>query len=171
MSGTSSKRLNSRRKGQSAERRLVKLFEVWWDAKFFRTPGSGAFATRGFAGVDTSSMAGDIVTPDQTFPFCVESKKVEGWTLEQMLTSDKTHMHKWWDQAVEETPQGKIPLLVFTKNHAPLYAMMRVEDMSGALDLVTYKNGFQCMLREQHVRVFALSYLLTSPKTSWIYAR
>lgn len=172
MSGTSSKRVNSRRKGQSAERKLVKLFEAWWGSKFFRTPGSGAFATRGFAGVDTSSMAGDLVTPDPSFPFCVESKKVEGWTLEQMLSSDKTHIHKWWDQAVRETPKGKIPLLVFTKNHAPLYAMMRKDDMTGGLDLLTFlSSGFQCTLNSEIVRIFSLSHLLATSKTSWIYER
>jgi hypothetical protein len=56
------KKINSRRKGQTAERKLVKLFEKWWGSKFFRTPGSGAFATRGFAGMNTASMAGDIIT-------------------------------------------------------------------------------------------------------------
>jgi hypothetical protein len=163
--------VNSRRKGQTAERKLVKLFEAWWGAKFFRTPGSGAFATRGFAGMDTTSMAGDLITDDKTFPFCVESKKVEGWTLEQLLTSKKTHLHKWWEQAVNETPKGKIPLLVFTKNHAPLYAMLRRTDVHLAVISAAAGAVFDTSVNDIPVSIFALDHLFTTQKGHWIYDR
>jgi len=165
--------VNGRKKGQGAERKLVKLFEKWWGTRFFRTPGSGAFATRGFMDMDLSNMAGDIVTVDKTFPFCVESKKVEGWTLEQMLTSDKTRMHDWWEQTVRETPSGKIPLLVFTKNHAPLYAMMWPGDLQGSLKQVyTDCSAFQLCLRDYGpVTVFPLDRLFQTLKGNWLYDR
>lgn len=166
--------VNSRRKGQAAERKLVKLFEAWWGEKFFRTPGSGAFATRGFMGVDLSQMAGDLVTPDITFPFCVESKKVEGWTLEQMLTSTKTKMHEWWDQAVRETPANRIPLLVFTKNHAPLYAMMTIQDVERVLTS-NYRNCLpnclEAVIDSQRVVIFSLEHLFKTSKGLWQYDR
>lgn len=166
--------VNSRRKGQTAERKLVKLFEAWWGSKFFRTPGSGAFATRGFMGLDVSQMAGDLVTPDVTFPFCVESKKVEGWTLEQMLTSQKTKVHAWWEQATTESPPNRIPLLVFTKNHAPLYAMMRLSDISSVLTS-NYRNvipdAFEAVLDSDRVVIFALEHLFKTSQGSWKYDR
>jgi hypothetical protein len=166
--------VNSRRKGQTAERKLVKLFAAWWDSKFFRTPGSGAFATRGFVGVDTTQLSGDLVTTDTQFPFCVESKKVEGWTLEQMLSSNNTKIHSWWEQTTRETPEGKIPLLVFSKNHAPLYAMMLQRDVEAVLSknyVNLFPNSFETTLEGQQVVIFLLDHLFKTPKGSWIYGR
>lgn len=160
------KRVNGRNKGATAERKLVKLFATWWDAAFFRTPGSGAFATRGFMDEDLSNMAGDLVTSDKTFPFCVESKKVEGWTLEQLLTSEKTHMNKWWEQTVRESPDGKIPLLVFTKNRAPIYVMIRRIDV-GALQRQLLYPRFETVVNGDDVLIFTLDCLLTTDKVLW----
>lgn len=166
------KRVNGRKKGQTAERKLAKLFSDWWGSEFARTPLSGGFATAKFR--EDWNAAGDLVTPDKSFPFCVESKKVEGWTLEQMLTSDKTLIHKWWEQTVKETPDGRIPLLVFTKNRAPLYAMIRTQDIPNylynssssmlGLNFSTYMGGV-------HVIIFPLVDLLQTPKDTWKYDR
>jgi len=164
--------VNGRKKGQTAERKLAKLFSVWWGADFARTPLSGGFATAKFR--EDWNACGDLVTPDKSFPFCVESKKVEGWTLEQMLTSDKTLMHKWWEQTLTETPKGKIPLLVFTKNHAPLYAMVRRMHMTPELwhKLSTSKTYFETQLGTADcVVIFPLSVLFSTMKESWLYDR
>lgn len=160
------KKVNSLKKGQRGERKLVKLFSDWWGSEFFRTPGSGAFATLGFKYKD-HDLSGDILTLDKTFPFCVESKHVEGWTLEQMLTSEKTLMHKWWKQTVKETPEGKIPLLVFTKNRAPLYCILRTCDWEAfeeshfigwmPTDTTAYES----------VYIFTLDNLFKSNKNIW----
>lgn len=117
------KRINSRAKGQRKEREIVKVFAEWWGSDFFRTPGSGAFATRGFTGADIS-FAGDVVTKDPTFPFCIEVKNCEGWHLEQLFTSPLCDLYAWWDQAVGECPEDKIPLLVFTRNHQPSFIIL-----------------------------------------------
>lgn len=166
------KRVNGNRKGKAAERKLVKLFSQWWGSEFFRTPESGGMATRLTTqlGIDLSKFKGDIVTLDETFPFCVESKKVEGWTLEQMLTSDKTLMHDWWDQAVTQTPEGKIPLLIFTKNHAPLYAMMRTDDLNrnmGRTLTIRANKSFEIYLHGVPVSIFAADWLFQSGKNGW----
>ncbi len=112
----------SRDKGQRGERILCKKFSEWWGTDFTRTPSSGGFRTKAFR--DDWNAAGDLVTPDDTFPFCVESKNQEGWHLEQLLTSDKCDIIAWWHQTIDETPDGKFPLLVFTRNHQPLFFMM-----------------------------------------------
>jgi len=121
-----SKKINSRSKGNRGERILVKKFSSWWGKEFYRTPGSGSFATRGYKH-EAMSLAGDVVTTDETFPFCIESKNAEGWHLEQLLTSPRCDIIKWWEQAVAETPEGKIPLLVFTRNHQPHFFMMPID--------------------------------------------
>lgn len=164
--------VNGRTKGATAERKLAKLFAIWWGSEFARTPLSGGFATVKFR--NEWDAAGDLVTPDKSFPFCVESKKVEGWTLEQMLTSDKTLIHKWWEQTVKETPEGKIPLLVFTKNHAPLYVMMATEDAVAAatpemMFFTTYVSDTH--EKRRRVMIFSLAYLLKTKKESWLYDR
>ena len=161
--------VNGRKKGQTAERKLAKLFSVWWGSDFARTPLSGGFATAKFR--EDWNAAGDLVTPDETFPFCVESKKVEGWTLEQMLTSDRTHIHKWWQQTLSETPVNKIPLLVFTKNRAPLYVMMCVSDIPAAL-YDSLDPHFRTTLKTIDTReliIFALPLLLATSKDVWLH--
>lgn len=162
---------NGRNKGATAERKLAKLFAAWWGSDFARTPLSGGFATAKFR--EDWNACGDLVTPDKSFPFCVESKKVEGWTLEQMLTSDKTLIHKWWEQTLKETPEGKIPLLVFTKNHAPLYAMMREHDIPKHLFRANhmFPSHFMTYLDGVLVVIFPLVDLFKTPKDTWKYDR
>ena len=77
-------RKNSRDKGGRGERAAAKEFRDWWGTDFARTPSSGGFATAKFR--DDWNAAGDLVTPDNTFPFCVECKWVEDWTMEQLLS-------------------------------------------------------------------------------------
>lgn len=123
-------RKNSRDKGGRGERAAAKEFRGWWGTDFARTPGSGGFATMQFR--DDWNAAGDIVTPDPTFPFCVEVKWVEGWTMEQLLRNDGTLVFKWWQQVIGECPPDKLPILVFKKNNHPFYCMLEVEDLACA---------------------------------------
>lgn len=120
------KRVNGREKGNRAERALAKAFSKWWGSEFTRTPMSGGFATKKFRG--DWNAEGDLVTPDGTFPFTVESKHAEGWNFEQLLTSHKTMLHAWWAQTLRETPDGKIPLLVFRKNRLQPMICLRRDD-------------------------------------------
>lgn len=127
------KGINSRAKGGNGERAALKLIEAWWNPegainkKFFRTPGSGGLATMGFK-FQNLDIAGDITTPDPTWPFCVEIKNCEGWHLEQLLTAAKCDFYSWWDQTVNETPSHLIPLLIFKKNHHEFLFAMRKSD-------------------------------------------
>lgn len=122
----------SRDKGNRGENKVAKLFAGWWGSDFTRTPSSGGFRTQKFR--DDWNAAGDIVTPDESFPFCVEVKNAEGWHLEQLLTSPECLLVKWWRQAVEESPEDKIPLLVFTRNYQPFFFMIVEEEAACRLD-------------------------------------
>lgn len=167
-SPTKKKKVNGRQKGNTAERKLAKLFSTWWGSEFTRTPMSGGFATAKFR--EDWNAAGDLVTPDRTFPFCVESKKVEKWTLEQMLSSDRTQIHAWWAQTQKETPEGKIPLLVFTKNHAPLYALMHTSNMHGSLTNRT-PHRFDTSIDGLSVSIFLLTSLFDTLPDNWRFGR
>lgn len=121
------KGINSKDKGDRAERAVAKLFTAWWGSDFTRTPGSGGFATKQFR--DDWNAAGDLVTPDETFPFTVEVKHNEGWEMRHLLTgTDKSLIWQFWQQCLDETKEGDMPLLVFTKNHQPWFYMMLEPD-------------------------------------------
>jgi hypothetical protein len=115
--------VNGRAKGARNERDLAKALGAWWGEVFLRTPGSGGWAK------GKESVSGDIVSKNDAtvFPFSVEAKKVEGWTLEH-LWSAKSHFWKedgWWEQCRRDAlGSNKAPLLVFTKNRTPWYVMM-----------------------------------------------
>lgn len=111
------KAVNGRNKGSNQERKLAKLLTEWWGAKCYRTPGSGAWATSQTNGKLNS--AGDIVCEDPDFPFATESKKAEGWHLEQLLFAPKSQIFQWWEQTVNQCPDDKIPMLVFCRNGVP----------------------------------------------------
>lgn len=118
------KRKNSKDKGGRGERAAAKEFGQWWGTDFVRTPGSGAFNTRNEG---DWNAAGDLVTADPTFPFCVECKWVEGWTMEQLIRNDGCIIFQWWQQTVGECPDDRLPILVFKKNNHPFYCMINSE--------------------------------------------
>lgn len=115
------KRKNGRAKGQRGERIVAKLLSEWWGADFARTPQSGGFRNKKFR--EDWNAEADIVTADDSFPFCVEVKWQEGWSLDHLLTSDKSPIWEWWNQCWNQCPENKIPLLVFKRNNMPWYFM------------------------------------------------
>lgn len=136
------KKGGGREKGSRAERDLAKKFAKWWGSEFHRSPGSGAFATRGFKSKNVS-MEGDIITEDMSFPFTVESKSYKTWNLESILGADqKSVFHGWWDQALRQTPTWKVPLLIMKKNGSRYYAVLPTSETSGKFVVsLAFSNG------------------------------
>lgn len=117
----------SRRKGAKNERAAGKILEAWWGSKFRRTPLSGGWAGSKRAREELGA-AGDLICEDPSFPFGVEVKSGEGWELEQLIRAPGTcKIAAWWRQTTEESPAGKIPLLLFTRKLRPWYAMTNKE--------------------------------------------
>ena len=117
----------SKRKGSSQELKLVKLFQSWWGkGEWARSPGSGGWGRpqnrEGFR------AAGDVITTAKDFPWCIEAKHVEGWTLDQLLLNEGCIIHSWWQQAVEETPESLRTILVFKKNRQQEMVMVLSSD-------------------------------------------
>lgn len=70
--------------------------------------------------------AGDVLwQPTVEFPFAVECKKQEGWDLDGIMDGGSWKPWAWWAQAKEQARRvGLLPLLVFTRNRRPIYAMV-----------------------------------------------
>ena len=121
--------VNGRQKGSKAEREIAVLLAGWWskvepDAIWKRTPLSGGWADAGTrAGFNAS---GDLMTTAQQFPFCVEVKKREAWSVDAfMKTPKKSPVMAWWDQAIIQAKEmSKEPLLIFAKNRQPWRILM-----------------------------------------------
>ena len=111
---------NGRRKGSVAEREVAALLQGWWqaqeaDVKFVRTPLSGGWSSAQVRGEFRAS--GDLMTTSPTFPFVVEVKRREGFSMDRLLSGGQSPVWGWWAQACNAAreQQGR-PLLWLRKN-------------------------------------------------------
>lgn len=83
-------------------------------------PASGGLHWKG-----SNNVTGDIVAPlEAGFPFVVECKKREEWTIENLFLNNKD-IKNWWGQVVGDSKEsGKIPMLIFTRNRAKVFVTM-----------------------------------------------
>lgn len=112
-------KINSKNKGSTYERKIVKLLKEWSGEKFQRSPSSGAWSTVH----KREDLSGDITCSNSKFKYSIECKKYKTWSLESLITSDKSPILVWWKQCLSQTPNGKIPLLIFSKNHSEDFCM------------------------------------------------
>ncbi len=163
---TTKKKINSRAKGQRAERELVKKFSKFWGSDFARTPLSGGMATLGKKyNVDVS---GDVVTDDPSWPFSVECKHHDSsWNLESLF-NPKNPIEKWWGQCCKAADSaGKRPLLVFKKNRGPFYAML-VTDKDLDFPNFEFTKCASIMSSYQPKKIMLLDDFLSTPKAMWL---
>lgn len=157
----------AKRKGSTYERTLCKYFSDLWGAKFFRTPMSGGSQLK-----HDYNLAGDISTPDETFPYHVEAKNQEALKgFHTVFTSRKCPVWKWWTQCETECPWGKVPLLVFTKNYMPSF-VMTTHDYAVVLERLATENvgghveisSFEELLRVRKHAIMTLKRFLSFNK-------
>lgn len=130
-------RKNSRVKGNRGELDVAKVFSMWCGELVRRTPGSG-----GWGGAKEFGTTADLVCTKKAFPFHVEVKHREGWTLDDLVTGAREEHDKsivqWWTQCLTSCPTDpgdpemeflKVPLLVFRRNRQPWLVMVRNEDV------------------------------------------
>lgn len=121
-----------KRKGNKNERKLAAEFKEWWGkGEWARTPLSGGWSSKSVR--EGFRTCGDIITTAEDFPFCVEGKHQEGWELIQLLSNPNSILYKFWDQAVEQTPSGLIPLLVVHRNYRESLVITRESVFCGTV--------------------------------------
>lgn len=125
----------SKNKGSNNERAIAKLFEAYWGhGTWARTPGSGGWSTSNNR--EAFRTCGDIITTATDFPFCIELKKQEGWTLDQLLHNEKCIIYQWWEQTITATPAGLVPLLIVARNHHLPVAIFHTVHVKQLIDKV-----------------------------------
>lgn len=112
----------SRAKGKRKEREVAHLIQEWWKIGEFRpAPESGAWDRGGHF-----KMKGDIVATDDKFPFCIEIKNREDWKFSVSVSSDRSALHRCWEQTLRESAEAKLePMLLFTRNYHPLFMAIK----------------------------------------------
>lgn len=115
---------HSRNKGANYERKVAKDLSDWWGGNFSRVPASGGLQW----GAD-QRVAGDIVPPPEAnFPFVVECKKQEDWTMEHILL-DIGKPREWWQQVVMDSRRvSRTPILFFSRNRAKDFVMIPYDE-------------------------------------------
>ena len=140
----------SRRKGASYENTIAKKFKEAFNLTLVRTPMSGGFQKSS----DSEDFRGDInsIDPKIKFNLHLECKKHQKWS-----------MGKWWKQAEEDCPEGRVPMLVvhrFQKNvegkrveTAEDFVMLKLSDFMRIVDkekIIEQKEGI-LHVNEAHV--------------------
>ena len=110
--------INSRNKGNKAERVVAKLLEGWTGKQFARTPSSGGLQWK------TTNSKGDIVctTEGHLFPFCIEIKHHKKIDFNELLIGSKKtpKIIGFWEQCIRDAKLAKkAPLLIFRYNNLP----------------------------------------------------
>jgi hypothetical protein len=110
-------------KGSGYELKMAKNLSPIWGGTFHRVPGSGSLHWG-----DDNRVAGDIAAPPEVdFPFVVECKKHEGWTMDHVVL-DIGDPRKWWEQVVLDCRRvKKTPMLIFSRNRAKDFVMIPYE--------------------------------------------
>jgi len=113
----------SKRKGRRGQRVAADLISHWWTGEsdhFVSTPGSGSIRWKRGVG----KVAADIVQATEDFPdlpFSVEVKNHEDWNFLSIMKGAQ-EFWKWWEQCCRDAlTTEKWPMLMFTKNHAPMF--------------------------------------------------
>lgn len=111
-----------KKKGSTAENDVAKLLSKWYgqEGAFRRSAGSGSRFTR--FNRDQRETPGDLIVPE-CLPWVIEIKCDETFDFERWLfTGNKNSLIETaWNQCLESTEEGRVPVLIARKNHSPWY--------------------------------------------------
>lgn len=128
----------SKSKGNAGEIEVAKLLKPWWSAfeptapngkptNFVRVPLSG-----GWVYGESFAACGDIMTNAAKFPFSVEVKRVEKWSLPVLLDAKPSPVWKFWRQCMKDAAKMEAePMLWFRKNRMPWFVMLTQRYVNG----------------------------------------
>lgn len=113
-------------KGNGGENEVAKLIKPWWrtfepDCQFVRTPKSGGWMHG--PGFD---MCGDLMSNARYWPFSVEVKRQEGWSVRELFKGRASPVWGWWRQCQRDAEKTeREPMLWFRKNYRPWFVIIR----------------------------------------------
>lgn len=120
------KRINSRTKGNSFERKVCNILNKRFNTDHFnRSPGSGAYATiRNLP--KEYQIHGDLITPSN-FKFSIECKKGYNDVNIDSLLNKKSSIWKFIDQAINDSRKSnKLPLIVYQQDRRDILILAQV---------------------------------------------
>lgn len=137
-------------KGSSFERKIAKILSEWGNVELKRTPQSGGFAKEG------NSYRGDIntINNEDFFIFNIECKNQEVWSLDQLF-NDGCILFSFFEQCIGDTSDNKVPLLIFTRNHQPIYCLTH----KSIYDIMFNRNNIKKIIFDNFV-IFKLDELI-----------
>lgn len=185
--------INGRTKGACAEREVAKLIQAWWgqlpvptqltpDGKpcqFVRTPQSGGWGTAQTRG--NYRVAGDVSSTSASWPFTVEAKRREGWTLSVFVRAMKrgSPVWEWWAQCCKAaSEEGGVPMLWMRKSRQPWLVLLPESIALPILGLTSadiYWPDPAVVKQHNTTDIHPIGYLastvLASPPDSWLGLR
>ena len=158
---TKKKKVNSRTKGNTFERKVCSLLnDRFKTTDFVRTPGSGAFATT-HSLPDHLKLWGDLITP-KNFKFIIECKK--GYNKENINSLFNKSSEVW--NFIEKTERdsnasGKYFIIIFQQDRQPILTITR------KMILPTLSNTVKCGQLEEY-EINLLEEILKLPDTIFL---
>lgn len=106
-------------KGDNFERLIARQIGLWWCQDkdvFWRTSGSGARAHRDDIHPGDIGPVKNLPTP---FPFCLELRNRQSWSLDEILKSKVPDILVWMVENSEVAGPSYLSVLIVSKNYYP----------------------------------------------------
>lgn len=157
--------VSERLKGKVAEREVAHLHEAWWGSlepgcRFVSTPQSGGWSAPTVRAEFRAS--GDLMTTATRFPFCVEVKRREKWSLEWLQAGKASPVWGWWRQAQRAAVEAELePVLWFRRSREPWWVLVRAGFADERLPFVPELRWAARRLRALDVGALPVGFLAT----------
>jgi len=136
--------VNGKKKGNSWEREVAKIFTEAFGEDFRRVPMSGAFSgginihrVKGLRQDVVEGLTGDIISP-KWFPYTVEAKNyADEPKFHQVIAGESKMLKKWIKQSKEElaATSKKSFLIIFKINRKGQFILMPKEEIPESVRL------------------------------------
>ena len=154
------KRINSRNKGNTFERKMAKMLNARFGVKEFnRSPGSGAYATT-HSLPEHLKIHGDLITP-KDFKFCIECKK--GYNNENIysLLDYSSDLWGFIAQCEKDSEKScKMPLILYQQDRRPILAITRSNSFDQSIPHISIKKDLA-------YDIYKLDAIIQEPTVNW----
>lgn len=134
------KRVNSRSKGNTFERKICALLNNRFNTtEFCRSPGSGAFATT-HSLPDYLKVYGDLITP-KNFKFIIECKKGYNKININSIFNNSSELWEFIKQSERDSQtSGKPALIIYQQDRQPALIIYKKELFYSLPNTITFED-------------------------------